>query len=119
MPKALEHLRVLDMSRVLAGPSLKRAPSLPAMPTIAESYPGFETSSWFGMLVPAKTSKPILDRLLADTRSALKSPDVNQALASQGAEPEGNSPAEFAAYFQSEIKKWGRVIDAAAIKLDQ
>jgi tripartite-type tricarboxylate transporter receptor subunit TctC len=105
--------------RGLAITSLKRAPSLPAMPTVAESYPGFESSSWFGMLVPAKTPKPILDRLLADTRSALKSPEVNQALVSQGAEPGGNSPAEFAAYFQAEIKKWGRVIAAAAIKLDQ
>ena len=105
--------------RGLAITSLKRAPSLPAMPTVAESYPGFESSSWFGMLVPAKTPKPILDRLLADTRAALKSPEVNQALVSQGAEPVGNSPAEFAAYFQSEIKKWGRVIESAAIKLDQ
>ena len=106
-------------ARGIAITSLKRASSLPAMPTVAESYPGFESSSWFGMLVPAKTPKPILDRLLADTRSALKSPEVNQALVSQGAEPGGNSPTEFAAYFQSEITKWGRVIDAAAIKLDQ
>lgn len=105
--------------RGLAITSLKRASSLPAMPTVAESYPGFESSSWFGMLVPAKTPKPILDRLLADTRAALKSPEVNQALVSQGAEPGGNSPAEFAAYFQSEIRKWGRVIESAAVKLDQ
>ena len=105
--------------RGLAITSLKRAAALPAVPTVAESYPGFESSSWFGMLAPAKTPKPILDRLLADTRAALKSPEVHQALVSQGAEPGGDSPAEFAAYFQSEIKKWGRVIDAAGIKLDQ
>ncbi len=105
--------------RGLAITSLKRAPSLPAIPTIAESYPGFESSSWFGMLVPAKTPKPVIERLLADTRMALKSPEVNQALVSQGAEPGGNSPTEFAAYFQSEIRKWSRVIDTAAIRLDQ
>ena len=105
--------------RGLAITSLKRAPSLPAIPTVAESYPGFESSSWFGLLVAARTPAPIVERLLTDTRAALKSPEINQALVSQGAEPGGNSPAEFAAYFQSEIKKWRRVIDAAAIKLDQ
>ena len=105
--------------RGLAITSLQRAPSLPTMPTIAESYPGFESSSWFGMLVPAMTPKPIIERLLADTRSALRSPEVNQALVSQGAEPGGGSPAELAAYFQSEIKKWRGVIKSAAINLDQ
>ena len=105
--------------RGLAITSLKRASALPEIPTIAESYPGFESSSWFGMLVPARTPKPVIDRLLADTRAALKSPDVNQALLSQGAEPGGQSPAEFGAYFQSEIKKWARVIKSAGIKLDQ
>ncbi len=104
--------------RGLAITSLKRAPSLPTIPTIAESYPGFESSSWFGILAPAMTPKPVIERLLADTRAALKSPEVNQALVSQGAEPGGSSPAEFAAYFQSEIKKWGRVIESAAIKFD-
>ena len=105
--------------RGLAITSLKRAPALPEIPTIAESYPGFESSSWFGMLVPARTPKPVIDRLLADTRAALNSPNVNQALLSQGAEPGGQSPAEFGAYFQSEIKKWARVIKSAGIKLDQ
>ena len=115
---SLPHVRSGKV-RGLAITSLKRAPSLPAIPTIAESYPGFESSSWFGMLVPARTPKPVIERLLADTRLALKSPEVNQALVSQGAEPGGNSPAEFAAYFQAEIRKWAAVIDSAAIKLDQ
>ena len=105
--------------RGLAITSLKRASALPEIPTIAESYPGFESSSWFGMLVPARTPKPVIDRLLADTRAALSSPNVNQALLSQGAEPGGQSSAEFGAYFQSEIKKWARVIKSAGIKLDQ
>ena len=105
--------------RGLAITSLKRAQALPSVPTVAEYYPGFESSSWFGMLVPAKTPKPILDRLLADTRAALNAPDVNQNLLSQGAEPGGNSPTEFGNYFRSEIKKWGGVVKAAGIKLEQ
>jgi tripartite-type tricarboxylate transporter receptor subunit TctC len=104
--------------RPLAITSLKRAAALPAIPTVAESYPGFESSSWFGMLVPAKTPKAIVDRLLAESRAALKSPDVHQTLVSQGAEPGGSSPAEFGAYFRSEIGKWGRVIKAAGVKLE-
>lgn len=105
--------------RGLAVTSLKRAQALPDVPTVAESYPGFESSSWFGMLVPAKTPKLVIDRLLAETRAALKAPDVNQALLSQGAEPGGQAPAEFAAYFQSEIKKWAGVIKGAGIRLDK
>ena len=105
--------------RGLAITSLKRAPALPEIPTIAESYPGFESSSWFGMLVPAKTPPAVIDRLLKDTRAALKSPDVHQSLLSQGAEPGGQSPAEFGAYFQAEIRKWAKVIKSAGIKLEQ
>ena len=105
--------------RGLAITSLKRAPALPSTPTVSEYYPGFESSSWFGMLVPAKTPKAVVDRLLADTRAAIKSPDVNQALVSQGAEPGGSSPAEFGAYFQSEIRKWGGVVKAAGIRMEQ
>ena len=105
--------------RGLAITSLKRAQALPEMPTIAESYPGFESSSWFGLLVPAKTPQPVVNRLLKDTRAALKSPDVLQSLLSQGAEPGGSSPAEFGVYFQAEINKWATVIKSAGIRLEQ
>ena len=105
--------------RGLAITSLRRAQALPDMPTIAESYPGFESSSWFGLLVPAKTPQAVIERLLKETRAALKTPDVNQALLSQGAEPGGSSPAEFGAYFQTEIGKWAKVIKSAGIKLEQ
>jgi tripartite-type tricarboxylate transporter receptor subunit TctC len=105
--------------RGLAITSLTRAPALPAVPTISEFYPGFESSSWFGLLVPAKTPKPVVDRLLAETRAALDSPDVNQSLVSQGAQPGGSSPTEFATYFHSEIRKWAGVVKAAGIRLDQ
>lgn len=105
--------------RGLALTSVKRAPALPDIPAIAEYYPGFESSSWFGMLVPGKTPAPIIERLLAETRAALKSSDIHHTLVSQGAEPGGNSPAEFGAYFASEIRKWGEVVKAAGIRLEQ
>ncbi len=105
--------------RGLAITSLKRAVALPDIPTIAETYAGFESSSWFGLLTPAKTPPTVIDRLLKDTRTALKSNEVNQALRSQGAEPGGLSSAEFGAYFQAEIKKWAGVVKSAGIQLDQ
>ena len=67
----------------------------------------------------AETPPAVIDRLLKDTRAALKSPDVHQSLLSQGAEPGGQSPAEFGAYFQAEIRKWAKVIKSAGIKLEQ
>ena len=105
--------------RGLAVTSLKRPAALPAVPTIAESgYPGFESSSWFGILVPAKTPPPVISRLLADLRLALKAPEVNEALVGQGAEPGGNAPAEFSAYFQAELQKWAKVVKAAKIEME-
>ncbi len=105
--------------RALALTSAKRVASLPDIPAVSEYYPGFESSSWFGMLVPAKTPKSVVDRLLADTRAALNARDMHENLVSQGAEPGGNSPAEFRAYFASEIKKWGGVVKTAGIRMEQ
>ncbi len=98
--------------------SARRVPALPDVPAIAETYPGFEASSWFGMMVPAGTPEPVVERLLRESRAALRSPDVNRTLTGQGAEPGGNSPAEFGAFYRAEIKKWGAVIASAGIRLD-
>lgn len=105
--------------RSLAVTSPKRVAALPDLPALAETYPGFESSSWFGLLLPAKTPKPVLERILKEARVALQSAEVSQALLSQGATPGGESPAEFTAYYQAEMKKWAGVIKAAGIKLDQ
>ena len=105
--------------RGLAITSLKRAAALPDIPTISETYAGFESSSWFGLLAPAKTPKAVVDRLLNDTRTALRSTEMRQALVSQGAEPGGLSSAEFANYFQAEIRKWAEVVKSAGVRLEQ
>lgn len=105
--------------RGLAVTSPRRVAALPDLPALAESYPGFASSSWFGLMVPARTPKPVLERILAEARAALQSTEVNHALTSQGATPGGESPAEFGAYYQAEMKKWASVIKAAGIKLDQ
>ena len=105
--------------RGLAVTSLKRLAIAPALPTIAESgFPGFESSSWVGMLAPAATPQPVIDRLYREVAAALKANDVVETLSSIGAEPRGLSPAEFAAYFQSEMRKWAEVIRRGGIHLD-
>jgi len=112
----LPHVRTGKV-RGIAVTSAKRAQALPDVPALAETFPGFESSSWFGLLAPARTPQSVIDRLLAETRAALKQPDVHQILVGQGAETGGLSPGEFAAYFQSEIRKWAGVIKQAGITL--
>jgi tripartite-type tricarboxylate transporter receptor subunit TctC len=105
--------------RALAVTSLKRSPAAPDLPTIAESgYPGFEVTSWYGLLAPAKTHVTIVRRLHLETVKALALPDLRARLADLGLEVIGNSPDEFAAFIRSEIPKWAKVIREAGIKPD-
>jgi len=91
-----------------SGPT--RTPLLPDVPAIAESYPGFETTSWVGMLAPAGTPPDIVRRLHDAVAEALQSPGVRAKFTSQGAEIVAGSPAEFAAFIAAESAKWGRLI---------
>jgi tripartite-type tricarboxylate transporter receptor subunit TctC len=105
--------------RALAVTSLKRSPAAPDIPTVAESgYRGFETSAWYGLLVPAGTPRDIIAKLNAGTMFVLGLPDVKERLAQEGSEPMGNSPAEFGAYIKSEIAKWASVVKTAHVKAD-
>ena len=106
--------------RVLGVTGRKPLPSWPDAPPIAEAagLPGFEASSWQGLVAPARTPKPILDRLQRDTVKALHSPDIERRLHAEGSEIGGIPPAEFAAYVRREIAKWTRVVKEAGIKVE-
>ena len=105
--------------RILAVTTPKRSPVAPDYPTLAESgFPGFDTSLWNGLLAPTATPKDILGKLHAEVVRVLKMPDVVERIASQGAAPVGNSPAEFAAFIASESEKYSRIIKQAGVKLD-
>jgi tripartite-type tricarboxylate transporter receptor subunit TctC len=105
--------------RALAVTSLRRSPVVPELPTIAESgYPGFEVTTWFGLLAPARTPATIVRKLHLETVKALAPPDVRARLADLDMEGIGNSPDEFAAIIKSEIPKWAKVIKEAGIKPD-
>lgn len=115
MPPTLPHVRAGRLKGLAVG-SLKRTRAIPELTTVAElGYPGYEAGSWFGMLAPAGTPKPIVARLSSEVNKALSAPELNERLSAEGAEPAGNTPEEFAAFIKTEIVKWGKVTRAAGI----
>ena len=97
----------------------QRTPALPDVPTIAEAgVPGFYTGLWLGMWGPAKLPRDITERLSADAAKLLKLPDVKERLASQGMEPIGNTPAQFAEFVRKENETWSKVVKAAGVKAE-
>jgi tripartite-type tricarboxylate transporter receptor subunit TctC len=112
---ALPHIKTGRM-RGIAVTSLKRAPTLPEVPTVAESgIPGFEYATWYGVLAPARTPKPVIDKLNKTIVAALNSPELQQRYSSQGMDPKPTPSAEFAAYLKSETEKWAKVVRDAKI----
>ena len=114
MPAAMPHVKSGKVKPV-AVTTAKRSQAMPELPTIAESgVKGYEASTWYGLLAPARTPPAIVTRLHADTVKILAGP-TRQRLEAQGFEPEGGTPAEFAAYIKTEIVKWAKVIKDAGI----
>ena len=116
-PSALPGIRS-GKARAIAVSSLKRHPDHPDLPTIAETFPGYEVTSWFGLAAPAGTPRPVVDMLNAAMRKALSDPEAIKQLANAGLEPALSSPEEFAAYIRAEIDKWTKVAQAAKVTLD-
>ncbi len=106
--------------RALAVSSAKRIGAAPDIPTVAESgFPGFDVVAWFGLFAPAGTPKAIIERLSAETRAALNSPELRKQLLTVGAEPLGSSPEEFQNYVKSEFERWGKLTKEAGITIDK
>lgn len=113
---ALPHVKSGQL-RALAVTTAKRWPSVPDLPTLAESgVPGYDYASWVGMLAPAKTPRAIVQRLWKETDKAARNPEMKKILAHEAAEPVGNSPEEFAGIIRREIGTWKKVVQAASIK---
>jgi len=105
--------------KALAVGGLKRAPALPNVPTVAETIPGFDSTSWQSYFVPAGTPREIVLRLQQETAKALKSPDVIERLKAGGNEGVGSTPEEFDRVFRADIVKFAKIIaDAKIPKLD-
>ncbi|MFZ2738239.1 MAG: tripartite tricarboxylate transporter substrate binding protein [Burkholderiaceae bacterium] len=105
--------------RALATTGLKRDRLLPDVPTVAESgYPGFEAMNWYAFVVPAKTPKPVVDKLNQALVKSLNSPEVVDLLQKQGLDPSPSTPAELAVTMQREYDNWGKVIKQAGIRAE-
>jgi tripartite-type tricarboxylate transporter receptor subunit TctC len=105
--------------RAIAVTSARRMATFSNVPTIAESgYPGFEAGTWSGLVAPAGTPRPIIDRLNAEVGRALQRRDLLDKLAADGSEPMGGTPQRFAEHIRAEYAKWGAVIRDSGIKLD-
>jgi tripartite-type tricarboxylate transporter receptor subunit TctC len=105
--------------RPLAVGSAERSRVLPKVPTLAESgYKGFETSQWYGIMVPAGTPQPIIDRLQKEIAKSLKSKEDSKKMLEDGAVLVGDTPEQFGAFIKSEQARWGKVVEKAKITVD-
>ena len=105
--------------RVIAVGSLQRSPSMPEVPTIAESgYPNFEVISWWGLLGPAATPKDIVARLNTEVAKFMGAPDARDRIAALGADIMTTTPEKFGAYIRSEQAKWGQAIKESGARVD-
>lgn len=115
----LEQLVRAGKLRVLAVASSRRLPQLPEVPTAAEAgLPGFETSTWWGLVAPQGTPPNVIQRLNAEMLRVLAAKDVRDTLSQQGFDAGGTSPEQFAQFIAAEIEKWSPIVKASGIRLD-
>jgi tripartite-type tricarboxylate transporter receptor subunit TctC len=99
--------------------TLTRSPVMPEVPTIAEQgLAGFNVGSWFGIMAPANTPGPIVQRLYSEIAKIVESADMKKFLMTQGAEPMLMEPPKFTEFLRVETEKWAKVVKAANLKLD-
>ena len=103
--------------RAIAVTSTKRTPALPDVPTVSETYKGFESMTWFGILAPAKTPQAIVTRLSEEITKVLQLPDVREHMSAGGGEVKPG-PAEFAAVLKADLAKWTKIVKESGAKVD-
>ncbi len=108
--------------RAIAVTSAQRSPTVPELPTVAESglatLAGFEALTWHGIVVPAATPAPVITKINADINAVLATPETKERLATQGVEARGSTPEQFSAFLRAEIPKWSKVVRDSGAKAD-
>jgi tripartite-type tricarboxylate transporter receptor subunit TctC len=116
LPSMLPHIKSGKL-RAIAVSSLQRSSAAPNIPTVAESgLPGFETLTWFGLFAPANMPQPVVERLNAEVKKSLASPEVHAKLVQQGLTVVGGTSAELKGYMKQEVPKWATLLKNANIK---
>jgi tripartite-type tricarboxylate transporter receptor subunit TctC len=118
MPSALPHAKAGKL-RALAVTSMRRSAAFPDVPTMdEEGLKGFDATSWFGLLAPAGTPKDIVAKLNKAAVASLATAEMKERLAANGADPVGNTPAEFATFIKAENEKWAKIVKASGARVD-
>jgi tripartite-type tricarboxylate transporter receptor subunit TctC len=116
-PGALPHIKSGKL-RALGVTGSKRLIAAPDLPTIGETVTGYEVTSSYGVLLPARAPRALIDRLHRETAAIVKKPDVSEKLIALGFEPEGTTPAEYAAQIKLELAKWAKVVKIAKVQVE-
>jgi tripartite-type tricarboxylate transporter receptor subunit TctC len=112
----IQHVKAGKL-KALATTGAKRSETLPELPTVAESgLPGYEAVGWFGLLAPAATPRPVVDRLSADANLVLTDKEVRSRMQALGADPASNTPEEFSRFIRNDQAKWSKLMHEAGIK---
>jgi tripartite-type tricarboxylate transporter receptor subunit TctC len=117
MTTTIPHARA-GAVRALAVTTPQRSASMPDLPTIAETLPGYEATAWQGLFAPAGTPRPVVDKLAAEVKRILETPEVASSLESVGAEPAPMPPDAFAAFTRTERAKWKELVRIAGVRVD-
>jgi len=117
MLSAMPHVKGGKL-RALAVTSAKRSPAAPDLPTVADTLPGYEAIAWNNLLAPAGTPKDVIAKLSAELKKVLDQPDVKERFAAQGFAATWTTPEASAAFMQSEVDKWAKVVKASGATLD-
>ena len=119
LPSAINYIKAGRL-KALAVTSAKRSPAFPDLPTIAEAakLPGYEATSWFGIVAPANLPDNIRNRLNKELKSILADPKFKDKLIAQGADPMPGTPDQFAQFIKSEIERWRKLIAQSNITVD-
>ncbi len=117
LPTVQQHLQAKRI-KILATGAPRRTPAIKDVPTIAETVPGYDLVTWYGIFVAPRTPAPIVNTLHRTLVDILTSPEIEQIFAAQGVEPAHMTPQALAQYMQAESKRWEKVIRAAGIRID-
>ena len=117
LPSSVGHIKSGKL-RALAVTSQEREPSMPQLPTLAETVPGYEATAWFGIGMPKGTPREIIDKLNAEVNRALADPKMKERLAELGGKPIAGTPEDFGKVIAAETAKWEKVVTASGAKVE-